>query len=168
MIEYKMGTVEANDQDFGNTYSIDMRGIDGEWTSETGARPKNYHGVHALVQTGEDEYNFMCEDDGHFRTHTILNRSLLKELLSELRKIQDGVILKPNWKYSLTNKFVSHRSHRHFPSSVTIRNTSTPLVEIDIPGIGKRKESERTEVAFDISWIADLIRVIDIKNWKER
>lgn len=167
MKTYPMGTMRADDQLFGNEYSINMIDIDGiEWYSKY-MRPKNFHGVHALVQTGEDEYNLMCEDDGHFRTHAILTGKMVRELKGQLEKIRDSVTLKPNWRISYGRSYMPVRQHALFPSRIIRRKEIRPLVEIDVAGIAKRKQGERTELVFDISWINEIIEVLDIDKWKE-
>lgn len=165
MIDYKMGVVKSDDQDFGNEYSISLREKDGTETETVGYRPKNFHGVHALIQTGDDEYNLLCEDDGHFRTHAILNRELIDELVVQLKKIREGMVFKPNFKVSYTRAFRLDREHEHFPSTVKTRGRNTPLVDINFPTTRNDKWSH---LMFDASLIDDLLNVLDIDNWKER
>ena len=168
MKNYKMGVVKSDDQDFGNKYSINLMDKDGTDTATVGYRPKNFHGVNALIQTGDDEYSLMREDDGHFWTHAILTRELIGELKGQLEKIREGIILKPNWKFSFTRAFIHHRVHKHFSSDIEMRAGNRPLVHIDVKGIGNRKDGENTEMIFDISWVDDLLKVLDINNWKEK
>ena len=165
MVDYKMGVVKSDDQDFGNEYSINLRRKDGSETANVGYRPKNFHGVHALIQTGDDEYNLLCEDDGHFRTHAVLNRELIYELVGQLKKIREGMVFKPNFKVSYTRAFRLDREHKHFPSTVKTRGRNTPLVDIDFVGTAV---GEWTHLVFDASWIDDLLKVLDIDNWEER
>jgi len=169
MIDVKsdpMGVVMADDQMFGNTYSVDLTMPDGSVKRFVGRRPRNFNGVHALIRVDDGKYALMCEDDGHFWNHAILSAERVRQLSAELKEIRKGFVIKPDYKCSYTRYFSPKREHYIFPSEIKKRKGTTPLVEIVVEGIEDFEERGK-KLVFDASWTDSLISVLDKVGDKE-
>jgi hypothetical protein len=144
----KLGTIRISDQDFGNEWNTELRFSDGSTDIINGERPKQYYGVHGLINLFEDEYHLMKEDDGYFWTAVILSQKEVKELHNDLKLILK-IDFKDNRKvYLHTKLFISN-------GLITIkpRENNAPLININI---------KNKDILFDAYWLPSLVKVLDI------
>lgn len=130
---------------FGNQWVTILETIDGDSTTLVGKRPCKFSGVHALVKLGSD-YILMDEDDGTFFTLVFLSLQEVQELRQVL---QDTLSL---WKDS-PKSLTLGKPHTKYSVGIHEREGINPLLHLQL----KAKST-----SFDLSFLPDLIEVLDI------
>jgi len=152
-----LGTIKINDQDFGNIWSISLISKNSTRLETSGKRPIQFHGVHALLENGS-EIHLLSEDDGHFRTVTTLTLDEINLLHKHLSKLVKNFIFKDNFKVTFdTHIQMNRKFNDEISCIITNRNNSAPLIELSIKG---------EKSVFDVNWLPDLIKVLDIEENK--
>jgi len=154
---YKMKNlelIEANDQEFGNSWSTTLKFTDGSEETFRNQRPNQFFGVFGLVNLFQDEFHIIAEDDGFCWTQEIVSSNDIDLLKEALIKLSLNFTFKNNYKVIFNTKMVmERRTSNGFLISVIPGVNTAPLIEIKL---------HKTLMRFDANWLKDLIKVLDI------
>jgi hypothetical protein len=153
-ITKNLGLIENVENEFGNVCWTTLI-VGGQSANFINTAPVHAFGVHALVEF-EGKLHLMCEDDGHFWTHTILT----EEDVDELKALVDQFISEFTFGkgFKITPKhrsrFQWNRRHPKFPTTFTAwKGSPAPSVTIMTNG---------EELTMNVSWLKTLSIVLDI------
>ena len=154
-----LNLIMANDQDFGNDWGVSLIKEDGTHEFHKNFRPQQFHGCHGICTDFNNNIHLLSEDDGHFRTLQIMTEEEINTLYEWLKDIPNEFTIHTGKRWRMIphnrNQFRWLREHPKHTVTIQDRKESTPLIGIDL--------TEDQNVVFDISWLEDFVKVLDIQ-----
>jgi hypothetical protein len=117
--------------------------------------PVHFFGVHALVNIKDNEFHLMEEDDGFFRTHSVLTKDEVEELHQIVKKLTNEFEITSKWKTKIKNvkKFLMERKHPKFPIKFILHDSKNIEIQINI---------HNNSMNMDVFWLFNLEKVLNI------
>jgi len=148
----KLDIIQADDEMFGNKQRTTIG------TTTYDGRPRQFYGVHALVEHNNKIY-LCAEDDGHFVAVGELTVKEIRKLHNILPKVSNKFTFE-GYKTKFNSKEIKNKYTVSLRILITIDlgDKDNPMVTIYFVN------TKEVSIKFSAYWLRDLIKVLDIKE----